>query len=109
MQRYLDAGEAPPIPESPLPYLTDLLFEIGPTMPGGFGPAPLSETEIAAWQTNRRVTLTAWETRSLRELSRVYIAEMYRAETPDAAPPYVEDDVEMMRARVAAKVEEFFG
>lgn len=109
MQRYLDEGEAPPLPESPLPYLTDLLFEIGPAMPGGFGMAPLSEGEIESWQFNQRTRLSAWEAKTIRLLSRDYVGETVRAEAQDAPPPYVDDDVEMMRARVASKVEDFFG
>lgn len=109
LKRYIDSGESPPVPESPLPYLTDLLFEIGPDMPGGFGPAALSEQEIAAWQFNRRIRLTAWETRVLRDLSRDFVKELARAESPDAEPPFVEGDIDLVRARVASKIEDFFG
>lgn len=109
LQKILDEGEEPYVPESPLPYLTDLLFEIGPTMPGGFGPAPLSEVEIQAWQYNRRTKLTAWDTKTVRELSRVFVAEMVRAEAQDAAAPCIDEDLSVMRERVARKVEDFFG
>lgn len=64
------------------------LFEVGPVSPGGMGPVPLTFQEIEAWARMTGVRLTAWEVRTLRSLSREYLAELRAAESPGRIPPY---------------------
>ncbi len=83
-----EKGREPRLPDAPLPYLIEYLFEVGPTESGGLGPAPLSHQELAAWQSNMRRRLQPWEISMLRRLSVQWIVEAQRAEDPDAPPPW---------------------
>lgn len=72
-------------------YLPDYLFEVGPGQSGGMGPAVLSHTELAAWQANTGIVLDAWEVRTLRTLSSVYLHSASEAEDGACKPPFVRD------------------
>lgn len=67
------------------------LFDAGPSMSAGFGPAPLSHAEIKSWQHNSGVQLVPWEAQLVRMLSMHYVAELQRAEKPDCPPPWAEE------------------
>lgn len=69
-------------------YLAGFLFEIGPTMPAGMGPAMISHQEIESWQTLAGITLKPWEVKTLRRLSSEYIRELREAEKPDRPAPW---------------------
>lgn len=71
-----------------LEYLIVFLFQVGPTMAGGMGPAPLTHVELRAWQTNMGLQLQPWEANALRDLSIEWIAQLRAAESPDCKPPY---------------------
>lgn len=70
-------------------YLATYLFEIGPTLPDGVGEAPISHTELMAWQGNTGVELQAWEARTLHRVSREYLSEKQAAVKHDAPPPWI--------------------
>lgn len=84
-----EKGREPRLPDVPLPYLVDYLFEVGPAEPGLFGLAPISHGELAAWQWNTGRRLQPWEVLMLRRLSAQWIAESQRAEAHDCPPPWV--------------------
>lgn len=69
-------------------YILGYLWEIGPTMAGGMGPAPLSHGEIRSWMQNVGIELEAWESRLLRRLSVEYIAESQAATDPKRPAPW---------------------
>lgn len=71
-------------------YLASILFEIGPALPSGMGGlVSISELDIAAWQSNRDLRLTAWEARTIKRLSQAYASEAASASDPKALAPYV--------------------
>lgn len=78
----------PEMPPVDAPHLIAHLWEIGPALSGGMGPAPITHEEICAWQALTGIELNPWEVRSLRRLSREYIGEMQRAEKIDAKAPW---------------------
>lgn len=83
----------PPLP--PLEggeYLLGYLFEIGPALAGGLGPAPLTHGELRAWQDNTGIALMPWEARLLRRLSLEYVAASQAATERNAPPPWRPDD-----------------
>lgn len=84
----LDKGREPRLPEAPLPYLLDYLFEVGPAQGGGFGPVPLSHSELLAWQMNMRRFLAPWEISMLRRLSVLWIDQAMSAEDADCPAPW---------------------
>lgn len=95
-------GREPKLPDAPLPYLIEYLFEVGPTQGGGFGPTPITHAEILAWQTNMRRTLQPWEVSMLRRLSVQWIVEAQRAEDPNCAPPWDGETVTSEEKRAVA-------
>lgn len=72
--------------------LLGYLYEIGPTAPGGMGPAAISNQEIAAWCGLSGVRLTPWEAKTLRALSREYIAEQHAAADPARPAPWAPEE-----------------
>lgn len=79
-------------------------------MAGGMSGAPLGHAEIAAWQSNTGVELTAWEARTLRRLSCEYLSTSQDASEPDFPAPYVEQAATPeQRAIVAQRVGAIFG
>lgn len=83
-----------------LPYLLQILWEIGPTLPGAMGPVPISQTEILAWQINMRHALEPGEVSMLRRLSMEWIAMSQDAEDPDCPAPWTtEAEVRAQHAR----------
>lgn len=109
MQRYQDQGTQPPLPEPGLAkHLAGHLMEVGPTGYGAMGPVPLTHSEIAAWQSNTGVELTAWEATTLRALSVDWITSSQAAQAEDCPPPWV-DVQQVERSRVADQVRAIFG
>lgn len=110
LQRLAAVGREPVLPEVTAGgYLLDWLFEVGPALPGGMGPVPLTHGELRSWQANTGLRLTPWEARTLRHLSSEYLAELRAAEEPSRAAPYshestvnVERTTKSLRAAVAA-------
>ncbi len=101
-----DEHYVPDMPVCGAEYLVGYLWEVGPTMVGGMGEAPLSHGEIAAWQMNSGVELQPWEARFLRNLSREYLGQSQRSEKPDCPAPYGTTE---RRAIVAKRIDEIFG
>lgn len=81
------------MPQVPLPYLVDYLFEVGPAAGGGFGPAQISHQELLAWQVNMRRMLQPWEISMLRRLSLDWITAAHHAEAEDAPAPWTTEEV----------------
>ncbi len=69
-------------------HLVNVLFDMGPCSYTGFGPVPLSEVEIAAWQFNRGMRLEPWECETIRRLSREYVSMSQEAESQSCPSPY---------------------
>ena len=107
MEKYQAERVHVQLPEVSLPHLIEYLMEVGPTMPSGLGAAPLTHTEIRAWQADMGIELTPWEAQTLRRLSRVYIGQYQRSEAPDCPAPY--GYTGPGREAVARKIDEAFG
>lgn len=71
-------------------YLIEILFEIGPAKPSGFGgSSAIDEVDLASWMANQNVKLTPWEAKAIRQLSREYAAMLADAVEPNTPPPWV--------------------
>ena len=90
--------EMPPCAAS---YLVLYLWEMGPVVAGSMSGVPLSFLEIQAWQDCTGIELNAWESRSLRRLSIVYLGESQRATKPDCPMPW-EDSTYARNAPIRA-------
>lgn len=101
MQRQKDAGRAPDLPDVSAPHVVAYWMEVGPAAAAGMGPAPLSHTELRAWQDNTGIELTPWEARLVRTLSREYVSELHAAEKVDRQAPYMPLSPEQRAAAVA--------
>lgn len=109
--RIRDDDRTPELPEiSAAGYLVQYLFDIGPTLAGGMGDAPLTHSEVRAFMENTGISLQPWEAQALRTLSRAYVAESSRATDPACPPPFGETAISSeRRAAVAKKIDAFFG
>ena len=83
------------------PHLIDYLYEIGPALPGAMGGVPLSHAEIMAWQGNIGVELQPWEVRFLVRLSKAYLGELMRADSPTRPAPWTDVVEEVDREQVS--------
>ena len=107
MERFQAEGTPVFLPEVSLPHIIDYLLEVGPTMPSGLGPAPLTHVELRAWQADMAIELSPFEAQTLRRLSRVWITHAQRSEAADCPAPY--GYTGPGRAAVAKKIDEAFG
>lgn len=91
-------------------YMLDYLLDAGTVMCGGVGRAPLTHSEIQAWQQNVGIELSQWEASTLRILSASYVVAAADAEEPDCKPPYVDGAAQakaLQRADVDSKLDQF--
>jgi hypothetical protein len=103
-------GVEPVWPPLPVDYMIDWLFEIGPSMAGSMGEAPIGWVELEAWQGLTGVDLDPWEARTLRRLSRAYVAQRHLSEDPKCPEPRL-DESEALKAKrqdVAERLEAAF-
>ena len=109
-KQYQDQGERPLRPPNPATYLTDWLFDVGPTMHAGMGETVITYGELAEWQRQMGLELDPWEAQLLRQLSGAYAAEAYHARKPERIAPYtgVPDDVVNNRDRVVVDIKAAF-
>lgn len=92
-------------PEVQAPHIIRYLFDAGPVMAGGMGPAPLSYGEIRAWQDVSGIELNNWEGYMLRTLSREYLSMSLEATKPTCPSPWLPEPVdEPEHAQKVAKV-----
>jgi hypothetical protein len=70
-------------------HLVECLWEIGPSMPTGMGNAPVTFTEMQAWQQQTGSVLDAWEARTLRRMSVAYVTQAHEAAAPDCPAPWM--------------------
>lgn len=103
-ERFRDDRIDVEFPECDALHLVDYLWEIGPTMSMGMGAAPLTQSEIAAWQANTGIDLSAWEARTIRRLSSEFLYELQAATDRLRRPPWPPEPTVDMRASIAAKV-----
>ncbi|WP_396190714.1 hypothetical protein [Flavobacterium sp.] len=89
-------------------YLASYWFELGLIGSGAMGPVAISATELLAWQQGSGNDLTPWEFKTLREMSRAYIASMTAAETPECPPPYGKQTEAFDRSLVSKKISNAF-
>ena len=95
-------GDLPPITAGG--YLIDLLFDIGPAQPLAMSsPVAISELEIAAWQNNRCISLTAWEAATIRRLSHDYASALSQSSQVSCPPFYMSPErmTEDRRAKIS--------
>lgn len=97
------AGNEPVIPDIPTPYLVEYLFEVGPTISTGMGPAIIGWRDLQAWQELVGIDLEPWEARLLRKLSSAYLSQSLKSEKPDCPAPYVSQQ-QIDREAVARRV-----
>lgn len=85
-------GDALAMPPCEAYHLVAYLFEIGPTVVNGMGEAPITQSDVAHFQSNTGIALDAWQARTLRRLSLVYLSASYKAKKQDCLAPWQEAD-----------------
>lgn len=76
------------MPPNPAPHIFDWLLDIGPAISGAMGDGPIEWRDMAAWEHHTGIELDPFEARTIRRLSRAYLAQRYDAKKPDCPPPY---------------------
>lgn len=106
-----ERGDPIPLPEPAYTYLTDWLFEIGPTVSGGMGAAPVGYRDILAWQEITGIGLMPWEAKIIRHLSAAYLAGQHKAAAHDCPVPFAGTaaDIADQRQSVDSKIKAAFG
>lgn len=99
------------LPDTPADFLLPIFLDVGPTMPSGMGPLPLTYSELDAWSRLTGSILEPWEARALVGMSREYAAFSVKAERADCPSPMaVEDEMnEERRQAVANSLKSAFG
>ena len=81
------AHVTPPLPPNPMPHFVGWFVELGMIEAAGMGAAPISWSEIDAWQRSVGIRLTSWEARLMRSLSACFLAQKSKSElTTDPSP-----------------------
>lgn len=89
-------------------HLIDYLWEAGPSRQSSMGSVALDWVDIRAWQQCTGACLSSWEAKTLRGLSRVFVAQAGVSADPKAPPPWqAEMSLEEKKA-VAERVKSMF-
>jgi hypothetical protein len=101
-------GIDPIMPPLAVPWLFEVLFDLGPTEPGGMGAAAIGWRSLDAWCSRTGVDLPPWQCRLLRRVSGEYLIESDRARKMDCPSPWATRKVEQNREAVTVQVESLF-
>lgn len=85
-------------------WLLQVFWDVGPAMSTPMGSAPLSHSEMRAWQETSGVELEPWQASLLRRMSAEYLAECQKAESPNCPSPLAVEMTDEDRERVSKKV-----
>ena len=102
------AEEHVDLPNNPLPELTAMFMDAGPYEEGGMGSIPISASELMAWQRGSGQHLTPWEFKTVRTLSRCYLAEYQKASDPMRPAPHGSELSSTERTAVAKRIRGIF-
>lgn len=90
-------------------YVIELFTEAGICSSNGMGATPLSWQDIDAWLNVTQRKLCLWEKMLVKELSELYVSQLYDSENPNCAAPYSDsENVEQRRAAVNLGLMAFF-
>jgi hypothetical protein len=89
MDRYNRGGTKPPLPElTKNDYILDLLFDIGLAKSGGMGAVPIDWVDIKSYMDCTGTKLNYYETKKIRELSKVYVSQLNSSKDESTPPPF---------------------
>lgn len=75
-------------------HLLEILFEVGPAKSSGMGSQiGIDEIDLVAWQYNQGISLTPWEAKAIRTLSKEYAYMLGQASDAHCPPPWVDPHV----------------
>jgi hypothetical protein len=105
-----EAGGEPDLPpiDQEIMYLVGALFDAGPVSAGGMAIAPLTWTEIDAWQRCVGACFAPWEARLIRVLSAEYVNEYNAAAAHDAPMPWIPESTTERREKIARHIRNVF-
>lgn len=72
------------MPECDAFYVIEYLFELGLTLVD----SAITHAEIRAWMHNTGIDLSAWESRTIKNLSSAYLSGCHESRKPDAETPW---------------------
>lgn len=106
-------GESHPLLKMPKAdrVVIDAWSDMGLVDYGGMGKIPLKWSEILAYSTQSKSNLTAWESKQVQRISRVYCSFYQEAENPKCRTPHklanVKQTIQMIRNSVDEQMDKF--
>lgn len=99
----------PPLPDISVgEYLIGYWQQAGMVESSGFGALPLAYTSITGWQECTGIELDAWESLTIRQMSRAYCRALADGEDRNAPPPWCDMDA-VRKSAVNDKIRAVFG
>lgn len=89
-KRFRAEFDEPPQPDDCI-YLLEWFIESGMTLQGPSGPAPLTWSEVQAFDTGACKRMTAWEREVVVDMSRAFVSALSRHADPKSPPPYTSE------------------
>lgn len=71
-------------------HLAEHLQAIGPALPGGMGPVPITFAELSAWQAATGHRLQPWEAQAIHHASRAYVSSYAEGSEAGTPPPWID-------------------
>jgi hypothetical protein len=109
IKQILSGGEEPPMPDpGPAAYILNDFATLGFCRESFSGAAPVTYQEILAWSQLTGITLTAWESITLRLVSMAYCDSLHAGRNVSSFAPYepekVVNPVEDVKTRMRSAV-----
>lgn len=86
--------------------MLEYLFELGPVIADSMGRRPIHFSDIGPWSAHSGPSLTAWEARTLVNMSHMYMLGLQTGERGEPIPLYDDDD--SRRQSIAEKIKMAF-
>lgn len=86
-------------PEAYSNYIINIANSIGLYLNSGYGPVPITWTEILSWSTLTKIEITPWEANLIMKLSRAFVSQFSISKNPACISPILEVDEENLELK----------
>jgi hypothetical protein len=86
-------------PEAYSTYIINIANSIGLYLNGGYGPIPITWTEILSWSILTKTKITPWEACLIMKLSKAFVSQLSISKNPSCISPIQEIDEEKLELK----------
>lgn len=86
-------------PEAYSTYIINIANSIGLYLNSGYGPIPLTWSEILSWSTLTKTKITPWEATLVMKLSKSFVSQLSISKSPSCISPIQEIDEEKLKLK----------